>query len=158
MPLRHDPALMEQVAREVVLLGVTEACRKHGIHRASWYRYAKTSPPSVPKVREDRDRLRESVRAIALETPAWGCDRIAYYLSFSGVQASSPTVQKLLIEMGLGRRSAREDARDSMHRDRNAHPGRAPRKVEPREGGEALDASATQSPDPSVARQDIALP
>lgn len=114
MPLRHDPALMEQVARDVVVLGVTEACRKHGIHRASWYRHAKSGGHQVRELQIDRKVLREAVRAVALETPAWGCDRIAYYLSFSGHQASSPTVQKLLLEMGLGRKADRLLARADL--------------------------------------------
>lgn len=116
MPLRHDPALMEQVARDVEVLGVTEACRKHGIHRATWYRHTKGGTRGGPAERIDRDRLREAVRAVALESPAWGCDRIAYYLSFSGHLASSPTVQKLLLEMGLGRRSDRETASEFAKR------------------------------------------
>lgn len=111
MPLRHDPNLMELVAKDVVILGVTEACRRHGIHRASWYRYAKNSSASAPKPPEERERLREAVRNVALESPSWGCDRISYFLSFSGFQASSPTVQKILMEMGLGRKSDREAAR-----------------------------------------------
>lgn len=114
MPLRHDPTLMEQVARDVVVLGVTEACRKHGIHRASWYRHAKTSAPPSPRPNEDRELLRNAIRAIALESPSWGCDRISYYLSFSGHTASSPTVQKLLIEMGLGRRRDRQLAKAGL--------------------------------------------
>lgn len=114
MPLRHDPTLMEQVARDVAVLGVTEACRKHGIHRASWYRHAKTGEHQVREQRADRDRLREAVRAVALETPTWGCDRIAYYLSFSGHTVSSPTVQKLLLQMGLGRKAERQLARAGL--------------------------------------------
>lgn len=113
MPLRHDPLLMEQVAKDVVLLGVTQACRKHGIHRASWYRHAKSAPLASSRQGEDRGLLKEAVRTVALESPTWGCDRIAYYLSFSGHVASSPTVQKLLLEMGLGRKSQRLAARDA---------------------------------------------
>ncbi len=114
MPLRHDPEVMENVARDVVILGVTEACRKHGIHRASWYRHAKSSPISVPDRSGDRGILKDAVRTVALEFPSWGCDRISYYLSFSGHTTSSPTVQKILLEMGLGRKSDRQAARDSL--------------------------------------------
>lgn len=114
MPLRHDPTLMEQVARDVAILGVTQACRKHGIHRASWYRHAKAGEHQVQEPPADRDRLREAVRAVALETPAWGCDRIAYYLSFSGHTVSSPTVQKLLLQMGLGRKADRQLAKAGL--------------------------------------------
>lgn len=114
MPLRHDSALMEQVARDIEILGVTEACRRHGIHRSSWYRHAKSSPSPLPGPVEDREHLKREIRAVAMESPAWGCDRIAYYLSFSGHRTSSPTVQKLLVEMGLGRRSQREAARRAL--------------------------------------------
>jgi hypothetical protein len=114
MPLRHDPTLMELVARDVAILGVTEACRKHGIHRASWYRHAKTSPPGAPRSGEERDLLKAAIRSIALESPSWGCDRIAYYLSFSGHTVSSPTVQKLLLQMGLGRKTDRQLARAGL--------------------------------------------
>lgn len=111
---QSDAANRERLARDVAHLGVLEACRRHGIHRSTWYRRAKREvapPPDMPPIRQ---KLTEEVRRIALEQPAWGCDRIAYYLSFSGLRASSPTIQKILIGLGLGRRTDRERAATSL--------------------------------------------
>lgn len=112
MPLRQavDDDSHERLAHDVAHLGVQEACRRHGIHRSTWYRRAKRDAAPSRDATPARQKLTDEVRKIALEQPSWGCDRIAYYLSFSGILASSPTIQKLLIGMGLGRRSDRERA------------------------------------------------
>jgi hypothetical protein len=99
-----------KLAHDVAHLGVQEACRRHGIHRSTWYRRAKREATPVPDPSQDRQRLTEELRRLALEQPSWGCDRLAYYLSFSGIRASSPTIQKILIALGLGRRADRERA------------------------------------------------
>lgn len=68
----------------------------------------------------------ESILQITLERPSWGCDRIAYYLALSGIKASSPTVQKILITHQLGKRVQREarSAAHAAHDARNPDPPR----------------------------------
>jgi hypothetical protein len=107
---QSDGDSLERLARDVARLGVQEACRLHGIHRSTWYRRSKRETRFSPLTSSARQQLMDEVRSIALDQPSWGCDRIAYYLSFSGIRASSPTIQKLLIGMGLGRRGDRERA------------------------------------------------
>lgn len=86
-------------------MGVDEACRRHSIHRATWYRWAREE--ATPGTADPKDGIGERILAITREHPAWGCDRIAFYLSFEGVKISSPTVQKHLLALGLGKRSQR---------------------------------------------------
>lgn len=114
--MRHDDGAWEAIERDVLRLGIDAACQRHGIHRSTWYRHEgrKSSTTSQPG---DASVLRARIRVLALENPAWGCDRIAYYLSFEGVKRSSPTVQKILIELGLGRRSEREMAKREQGRE-----------------------------------------
>lgn len=105
--MRHEGLDRDMIAHDVARLGVTEACRLHGIHRSTWYRW-EGQPPS-PASSVTRKELCEAIERLALEQPAWGCDRIAYFLSFDGRMVSSPTVQKILIERGLGRKAQREE-------------------------------------------------
>lgn len=105
--MRHDHPNRANLARDVAHLGVTEACRRHGIHRSTWYRW-ETLPPTPPQG-TNREDLVAAIERVALEQPAWGCDRIAYFLSFEQLKVSSPTVQKILIERGLGRKEQRQE-------------------------------------------------
>jgi len=86
-------------------MGIDEACRRHGVHRSTWYRWARES--AAPATTDPKDGIRNRILAIAREHPTWGCDRIAFYLSFEGVAVSSPTVQKHLVALGLGKRCQR---------------------------------------------------
>ncbi|MDD4903325.1 MAG: helix-turn-helix domain-containing protein [Candidatus Bipolaricaulis sp.] len=97
---------------------VSEACRRAGIPRSSYYEYRRrfrkdglaglrdrppvhrSHPMSTPKAIEDR------LVRLSVEHPSWGCVRLAASLRASGVSISSPTVQKLLARRGLG--TARE--------------------------------------------------
>jgi transposase len=49
------------------------------------------------------------IKAISLQNPDWGCDRIAETLVDFGVKVSSPTVQKILIELELGKEHERQN-------------------------------------------------
>jgi hypothetical protein len=51
-----------------------------------------TTPPAVV----------ERVLALSSDNPAWGCVRLADQLQLEGVSLSSPTVQTILIEHGVG--------------------------------------------------------
>lgn len=104
--MRHDEETKTRVLRDVEALGIEEGCRRNGIHRATWYRWSKNASPPLAGARRS-DEIRGRIAALAKEHPRWGCDRIAFFLSFEGVRISSPTVQKHLLALGLGRRSDR---------------------------------------------------
>ena len=93
---------------------VSEACRRRGMDRTSFYEYKrrfqthgleglkdlppvhKTHPMTTPQAVVDR------ILALSLEHPAWGCDRLSDMLKLDGVSVSSPTVQNILIKHGMG--------------------------------------------------------
>ena len=98
---------------------VTKACRQRGMARSRFYEYKKrfvaqgieglkdlpptpknhpqTTPPEVVK----------RIKSLALEHPAYGCNRVESLLAQGGVRLSSVTIQKLLNEAGLGTRLER---------------------------------------------------
>ena len=97
---------------------VSQACRRMGVDRSTYYRALKRmraadgtrarSPLAKPP------ELENKVIALCLEYPEWGCDRIAWYLTLKGESISSPTVQKILMRHGLGRREQRRSAALSL--------------------------------------------
>lgn len=88
-------------------LSVVEACRRAGVHRSQYYRWR--MPIAKPPIRRGlTPELRIRIFDLASEFPAWGCDRIAYFLKLEGHSLSSPTVQKALVEAGMGKRHERE--------------------------------------------------
>ena len=98
---------------------VSEACRRGGIDRTSFYDWkrrfqlqgldglkdlppvAKSHPMTTPV--EVVARLLE----LALEHPAYGCNRLEAMLALEGRRVSSITIQKLLNERELGTREQR---------------------------------------------------
>jgi transposase len=98
---------------------VTEACRRGGIDRTSFYDWkrrfqlqgldglkdlppiAKSHPMSTPP--EVVARIGE----LALEHPAHGCNKIEALLALEGRRVSAITVQKILNDQGLGTRHER---------------------------------------------------
>lgn len=106
-----------QLAEE--LGNVAEACRRSGMDRTSFYqwkrRYAehgldglfdlppihKSHPMATP------DSLAETIKAVALEHPSYGCDRIEAHLLRRGLKVSSVTIQKILKAARLGSRHDR---------------------------------------------------
>jgi len=110
--MRHQSPDRARIALDVGRLGVSAACRLHGIHRSTWYRWE--ALPSRPGPEAAATLLRERIGQIALQHPSWGCDRIAFFLSFEEIRVSSPTIQKHLVAQGLGRRSQRELARNTQ--------------------------------------------
>lgn len=102
------------LARE--LGNVAEACRQRGMDRTSFYEWKrrfqtqgfdglKDLPPihkSHPQATAPEVVAR--IRALALEHPAYGCNRIEAMLSLEGTRVSAITIQKLLNENGLGTR------------------------------------------------------
>lgn len=106
--MRHDEQLWTRLQADVARMGVSEACKLHGVHRSTWYRRANGGIPAAIGGMHQDPNLVDAILAIALERPPWGCDRISYYLALSGIKASSPTVQKILIHHRLGKRLERE--------------------------------------------------
>jgi len=106
-----------ELARE--LGSVTEACRRAGIDRTSFYEWKrrfqtlgweglKDLPPAIKNhpqttTQETVDRVLD----IALQHPHWGCNKISDDLEREGISLSSVTVQNVLIKHQLGSRGAR---------------------------------------------------
>lgn len=108
---------------------VTEACRRGGIDRTSFYDWkrrfqlegldglkdlppvAKSHPMSTPP--EVVARIGE----LALAHPAHGCDKIEALLALEGRRVSAITIQKLLNDRGLGTRHERWLALERQNAD-----------------------------------------
>jgi transposase InsO family protein len=98
---------------------VTEACRRGGIDRTSFYDWkrrfqlqgldglkdlppiAKSHPMATPL------EVVARIEALALEHPAYGCNKIEALLALEGRRVSAITVQKILNDKGLGTRHER---------------------------------------------------
>lgn len=98
---------------------VSEACRRRGVSRTRFYEYkrrfqthgveglkdlppiAKSHPMTTP------EPVVAQVLEIALEHPAWGCNRVSDWLALQGISISPPTVQKIWNERELGSRYER---------------------------------------------------
>lgn len=111
--MRHDPIDWDRVRSDVIRRGITEACQIHGIHRSTWYRRVK-SGFSREAFDSAREVLEATILEISRERPRWGCDRISYFLALEGKKVSSPTVQKILVAHGLGRRRSRIDRAETL--------------------------------------------
>ena len=120
-----DPALKLAHKRLTVLqlaesLGnVSEACRRGGLDRTSFYEYKrrfqthgieglkdmppihKTHPQTTPP------EVVEKVLALSMTNPTRGCVWLSDKLKLEGISVSSPTVQDLLIKNGMGKRYER---------------------------------------------------
>ena len=93
---------------------VTEACRRRGMARPSFYEYKKrfekdgldglkdmsSKPHSQPKTtsKEVADRIEELV----LLHPSYGCNRIQALLKSEGLSLNHMTIQKIMKRKGLG--------------------------------------------------------
>ena len=98
---------------------VSEACRRGGIDRTSFYDWkrrfqlqgldglkdlppvAKSHPMTTPA------EVVERICALALQHPAYGCNRLEAMLALEGRRVSSITIQKILNERELGTREQR---------------------------------------------------
>ena len=98
---------------------VTKACRQRGMARSRFYEYKKRfiaqgleglkDLPPIPKSHPQTTppEVVERIKALALEHPAYGCNRLEALLLQEGFKLSSVTIQKLLNEAGLGTRLER---------------------------------------------------
>jgi transposase InsO family protein len=120
-----DPALKLAHQRLTVLqlaesLGnVSEACRRGGLDRTSFYEYKrrfqthgieglkdmppihKTHPQTTPP------EVVQKVLDLSMANPTRGCVWLSDLLKLEGINVSSPTVQDILIKNGLGKRYER---------------------------------------------------
>lgn len=107
----HRLSVLE-LARE--LGNVAEACRRRGLDRTSFYEWKRRFqtqgfdglrdlPPihrSHPQTTPPETVAR--IQDLALQHPAYGCNRIEAMLSLEGKRVSAITIQKILNEHGLG--------------------------------------------------------
>lgn len=93
-----------------------EACRKRGMDRTSFYEWKRRFQTQgfeglkdLPPVHKSHPQTTapevvERIKALALEHPAYGCNRIEAMLALEGRRVSAITVQKILNDHGLGSR------------------------------------------------------
>ncbi len=98
---------------------VSEACRRRGISRTTFYEYKKRYEahgleglkdlPPIPKSHPftTPPEVVERILEISLEDPARGCNWISDRLKLEGTPVSYPTVQKILNKHGMGTRYER---------------------------------------------------
>ena len=103
-----------ELAKE--LGNVAEACRQRGLDRTSFYEWKrrfqtqgfeglKDLPPihkSHPQTTPPETVAR--IKALALEHPAYGCNRLEAMLALEGTRLSAITIQKILNDNALGTR------------------------------------------------------
>lgn len=107
------------VMKEACRHGIAAASRKFGISRTTCHAWRKRWDPDNPRSLADPPRAKgghpaatpaetaAAILAASGENPAWGCKRLAAYVTLLGMPVSSPTVQKILIDAGLGRAEQR---------------------------------------------------
>lgn len=115
---KRDEAARRLLALAAELGNISEACRRLGVDRTTYYRLQKdrllnaagdgNPAPDIPRRSNSLSMEAEDwILRLCLDYPEWGCDRIACYLGLKGCAVSSPTVQKVLIRHGLGRKAQR---------------------------------------------------
>lgn len=123
--LAHHRLSVLQLAE--ALGNVSEACRRKGMDRNSFYEWKRrfqthgfaglkdlstahhTHPQTTSPAVVDR------ILRLSLDHPAWGCNRIANLLALDGIRVSHVTVQKILADNGMGTRYDRLLALEERH-------------------------------------------
>src|SRR5687768_12972436 len=115
--LQHRRLTVLELAER--LGNVTEACRRGGIDRTSFYDWKrrfqthgldglKDLPPIAKgQPMTTATAVVERIAELALAHPAYGCYRIEALLALEGRRVSAITVQKILGDRGLGTRHER---------------------------------------------------
>lgn len=92
---------------------VSEACRRRGMDRTTFYEYKRRFQthgleglkdlPPIPHSHPQTTapEIVERIISMSLEHPAWGCDRLSDMLKLEGISISSPTTQNILTKHGL---------------------------------------------------------
>ncbi len=100
-----------ELARE--LGNVAEACRRRGMDRTSFYEWKRRFQThgfeglkDLPPIHKSHPQTTppetvEKIKALALEHPSWGCNRLEALLRLEGIGVSSVTIQKILNDAGL---------------------------------------------------------
>jgi hypothetical protein len=103
-----------ELARE--LGNVAEACRQRGLDRTSFYEWKRRFQTQgfeglkdLPPIHKSHPQTTpgpvvERIKALALEHPAYGCNRHEATLALEGRRVSAITIQKILNDHGLGTR------------------------------------------------------
>ena len=100
------------------LMNVSQAASESGVSRTTIYRWntqftefgekgLEAKKQSKPRHSQRVAEAVEPVLALAKTHPDWGCGRIVQELNSSGIEISSPSVQKMLIEYGLANQADR---------------------------------------------------
>jgi len=109
----HRLSVLE-LARE--LGNVAEACRRRGMDRTSFYEWKRRFQThgfeglkDLPPIHKSHPQTTppetvEKIKALALEHPSWGCNRLEALLRLEGIGVSSVTIQKILNDADLGTR------------------------------------------------------
>jgi transposase InsO family protein len=113
---KHRLSVLELAEK---LGNVSEACRRRGMDRVSFYEWkrrfqthgleglkdlppiAKSHPNTV------KPEVEERILALAFKHPSYGCNKLEKLLSLEGPYVSNVTIQKILIDHGLGSRYER---------------------------------------------------
>jgi transposase InsO family protein len=89
---------------------VSEACRRRGIDRTSFYEFKRrfqthgfAGLKDLPPIHEShpqttKPEIVDKIISMSFEHPSWGCDRISDMLKLEGISVSSPTVQNIFIK------------------------------------------------------------
>ena len=101
-----------ELAKE--LGNVAEACRRRDLDRTSFYEWKRRFQTQgfeglkdLPPIHKSHPQTTpaetvERIRELALEHPAYGCNRIEAILSLEGKRVSAITIQKILNDASLG--------------------------------------------------------
>lgn len=115
--LAHQRLSVLQLAE--ALGSVSEACRRSGMDRTSFYEWKRrfqthglAGLKDLPPVHKSHPQTTppetvDKILDLALEQPTRGCDWLSAHLELQGVRVSSPTVQSILIKHNLGSRYER---------------------------------------------------
>ena len=117
MSLSPDTKLAQQrlsVLELAKALGnVSTACKQRGVSRSQFYEYKRRFQLYVMEGLKDLPPIHHShptttppevelhILDLALEHPAWGCNRLCDTLKLEGVNISVITIQKILNRLGL---------------------------------------------------------
>ena len=95
---------------------VSEACKLRGMDRTSFYEWKRRFQThgleglkDLPPIHKShpqavKPEIAKRIVELALEHPSYGCNKIEKLLSFEGPYVSNVTIQKILIDQGLGSR------------------------------------------------------
>lgn len=95
---------------------VAEACRRRGMDRTSFYEWKRRFQTQgfeglkdLPPIHRSHPQTTapetvERIKALALDHPAYGCNRLEALLTLEGRRVSAITIQKILNDHGLGTR------------------------------------------------------